>query len=116
MSISQNWPFAQIKGKNLLLYIEVKPGSNKSEIVGIKVEEGNHGRLIVRLAAQAKEGEANKELIAFLGKALKIPKSQITLISGQKARQKNLECLWPQDSQALEERLNTLARSLEKEP
>jgi uncharacterized protein YggU (UPF0235/DUF167 family) len=44
--------------------------------------------LVVELAAQAREGEANQELCSSLAKLLKVPKRNVTLVSGGKSRQK----------------------------
>lgn len=45
----------------------------------------------VKVKAPAKEGKANKELISFLAKTLKIPKSSLSIIRGAQARMKQIE-------------------------
>ena len=44
----------------------------------------------MRLAAQAREGEANEELIRFLARALGVPRSRVTILSGQASRTKRV--------------------------
>jgi uncharacterized protein len=45
----------------------------------------------VRLTAPPIEGRANAALVAFMAKVLKVPKSQVTLLSGDTSRLKSLE-------------------------
>lgn len=68
------------------LLVKVTPKSSKSCIVGW---EGDV--LKVRLKALPEKGNANKELISFLSKTIKIPQKQISLVHGHKGRQKRLE-------------------------
>ena len=47
--------------------------------------------LKVRVSSPPVEGAANAALIAFLAKALKIPRSAVRVVSGDTARVKRLE-------------------------
>jgi len=44
----------------------------------------------VKLAAAPVDGAANDELITLLSKALKIPKRDITIVSGERSRSKRV--------------------------
>ena len=48
------------------------------------------GALVVKLAAAPVDGAANDELIALLSKALKVPKRDITIVSGERSRTKRI--------------------------
>lgn len=61
----------------------VTPKAAKSQIKGER-----NGALAVALAAPPVEGKANKELIKFLAKTLKVPPSRISIIRGEKGRTK----------------------------
>lgn len=61
------------------LRIKVVPKSPKNEIV----ETMGDGTLKIRIAAPPEKGKANRELIRFLSRHLKINKTQITIISGK---------------------------------
>lgn len=80
------------------LYIYVQPNASKTEFIEELVMDGLKygisGELKVmkiKIAKQAKDGEANKELISFLAKHFKIPKSSIKLIKGEKSRYKIIQ-------------------------
>jgi len=59
------------------------------------------GALLVRLAAAPVDGAANDELIALLAKALHIPKRDITIVSGERARSKRIRIAGIDREQAL---------------
>lgn len=68
-----------------LLILHVQPGAKRTEVAG---EHGD--ALKVRLAAPPVEGRANQALIGYLAGALRIPKRQVTLVSGEASREKRV--------------------------
>ena len=66
--------------------VSVIPNSSCSKIVEITEEF-----IKIKLNSPPIEGKANKEVIAILSKFLKIPKSNITIISGDKNKLKTIE-------------------------
>jgi len=66
------------------LYIQ--PGAKKSEYSGIF-----DGKNKIRISSPPVEGAANKELIKFLSKKLKISKSSFKIVSGEHSRNKTVE-------------------------
>jgi len=71
--------------QGLRLMVLIQPRASRNELVGI-----HDGRLKIRLKAPPVDGEANAELVAFLSKALALPKGAILLESGQTGRRKTL--------------------------
>jgi uncharacterized protein (TIGR00251 family) len=68
------------------LRLRVVPNAKRSELVGA------HGdALKVKIAAPAFEGRANEELIEFLAETLGIARRCVTLVSGEKSRDKVVE-------------------------
>jgi len=65
--------------------IKVIPNAKHNKLV----EEA--GRLKVYLTAPAVEGKANEALIEFLAEHFKIKKSRISIIRGEKSREKIVE-------------------------
>ncbi len=63
--------------------VAVVPRASRDEIVG---EHG--GALKVRITAPPVEGKANKHLVAFLAKALGVPKSRLDLAEGEASKRK----------------------------
>ena len=65
--------------------IKVVPKSSRNEVVG-----WHGGELKVKVAAAPEKGLANKKLIAFMAKTLKVAKAQLSLVSGDTGRHKRL--------------------------
>lgn len=61
------------------------PRAGRSGIAGLR-----DGALLVKLAAAPVDGAANEELIALLAKTLRIPKRDVTIVSGERARTKRV--------------------------
>ena len=61
------------------------PRAGRSGFAGLR-----EGALLVKLAAAPVDGVANDELIALLAKTLKIPKRDISLVSGERSRTKRI--------------------------
>jgi len=68
------------------LKIKAQPQSSKNSFCGIYGES-----LKVKIKAPAIEGRANRELIRFISKSFKVPKSSIELLSGQSSKIKVLK-------------------------
>ena len=65
--------------------MRVIPRAGRSEIAGLR-----DGAVLVRLAAAPVDGAANAELIDLIARALKVPKRDITIVSGDKSRSKRV--------------------------
>lgn len=48
------------------------------------------GRLRIRLQAPPVEGKANRELARFVARELGLKKNRVTLVSGEKSREKSI--------------------------
>ncbi|HUV36412.1 MAG TPA: DUF167 domain-containing protein [Patescibacteria group bacterium] len=66
--------------------VRIRPSAPRSELLGWNTA----GELRVHVAAPPVEGAANKKLIAFLAKQLKLSKSDIRIEAGESSRVKTL--------------------------
>ena len=70
---------------SVVLTLHIQPGAKRTEFVGL------HGEAVkVRLAAPPVDGKANAALCAFLADFCGVPKSAVTLISGETSRAKRV--------------------------
>ncbi len=72
--------------KKAVLNITVTPKSSRSLVVA-----DDEGNIKVYLNSPPVEGKANKECIALISKKLKIPKSRVSIVKGEKGRSKRIE-------------------------
>ena len=76
------------------LHVYCQPGAKQTQVCG-----RHDGRIKIQLKAPPVEGAANKALIEFLAKKLKVPKAAIRIESGELSRLKrvNVEGVNPED-------------------
>jgi hypothetical protein len=86
-----------------IVAIRVTPRSAKPGIGDWATDPGGRPFLEVRVAAAPADGAANDEVIRLLAKALGIPKSTMTIVSGLTARLKRIEL--PLDEDEVRSRL-----------
>jgi uncharacterized protein (TIGR00251 family) len=78
------------------LDIRVIPRAGRTGFGGLR-----DGALLVKLAAAPVDGAANDELIALIARALRIPKRDVTIVAGERARSKRIRIAGIDREQAL---------------
>ncbi len=73
--------------KVLLVNLRVQPSAKRDEISGWMED----GTLKVKVRGKPLEGKANESLLMLFSKALDIPKRDITIVAGEKSRNKRLK-------------------------
>ncbi len=87
----------QVVDRAVRLKVRVQPRASRTEIAG------QHGdALKIRLAAPPVEGAANEELVAFLARRLRVPKSSVSIIKGIRARDKVVEVVGVEEEKVRE--------------
>ena len=78
----------------VVLNIRVIPNSSMTAVVGVEeaLGAGFEGEyfLKIKLSSPANENKANEELVKFLSKNLKIPKTRIKIVKGEKNKEKKV--------------------------
>jgi len=81
----------------LSLFVRVTPNAGRDAIEGVEQRDDGTAVLRLRVKAVPDKGKANAAVIALLTKTLGVPKSAITLVSGDTARQKTLTIMGDAD-------------------
>jgi uncharacterized protein len=68
-----------------ILLVRAHPGARRNGITGV-----HDGAIKISLTTPPTDGRANDALIAFLAEHLRLPRSQITLLTGATNRSKTL--------------------------
>lgn len=79
--------FYEIHDDKVSIRIKAQPAASKNAFCEIYAEDA----IKIRIKAPAVEGAANKELVKFLSKSFKVPKSDIIFKTGQNSKIKILE-------------------------
>jgi uncharacterized protein len=69
----------------VILQVLVQPRATRNEVVGVQGEE-----LKIRLTSPPVEGAANRLCCDYLAGLCGVPRSQVTLLTGQRSRHKRL--------------------------
>ena len=72
------------------LAVKIIPGAKVSEVVGWEHDPRSGAVLKLRIAAPPVDGKANKEIVRFLAKLAKVPKSSVELLHGSSSKIKLL--------------------------
>ncbi len=91
---------------HILLAVRLTPNGGRDAFDGVEVSADGLAHLKARVSAVPEKGKANKALIALLSKALKVPKSSISVASGETSRQKILRIEY--DPEDLRTRIDAL--------
>lgn len=67
------------------LNLHVQPGAKKNEICGTRDKS-----LKIKLQAPPVDGKANEALVRFIAETLSVPKKSVSLVSGEKSRDKTV--------------------------
>ncbi len=70
------------------IQVKVIPRAGRTALAGTR-----DGALLVRLAAAPVDGAANEALIEALAGALGVPKRNVSLVSGERSRQKRVRVM-----------------------
>jgi uncharacterized protein (TIGR00251 family) len=80
----------RLEPDGILLFLRVTPKAGADEIDGIEERDDGTAVLRVRVRAIPDKGKANSAAIAVVSKALRVPKTKISLAAGDTARLKTL--------------------------
>ena len=90
----------------LRLTARLTPRGGHDALGGVRRDGAGGTHLLARVASPPVGGAANAALVKLVAKTLRIPKSAVTLVSGETARVKTLDITG--DPAALEQVLETL--------
>src|SRR5687767_4173482 len=74
-----------VAADGVIISVRVVPRAGRSEIAGVR-----SGALLVRLNAPPVDGAANAELIEVLADAIGVPRRAVSIVAGERARQKRV--------------------------
>lgn len=96
----------QVNADHVRLSVKVTPNAGRDGIDGAETGADGESMLKARVTAVPEKGKANKALIEILAKSMKLPKSSISVISGDTARKKILRI--EGDTEDIVQKLQTL--------
>lgn len=74
---------------HLRLAVRLTPNGGRDVLDGVETDGEGEAFLKARVTAVPEKGRANKALILLIARFLRIPKSSVSLVSGETARKKS---------------------------
>jgi uncharacterized protein (TIGR00251 family) len=78
-------PWMRIAVDEVIIEITARPGASRRGVIG---ESG--GRLVVAVNSRPEKGKANDELIDYLARELRSPRSALLIVHGETSRRKTI--------------------------
>jgi hypothetical protein len=72
----------------VIIEVRVIPNAGRTEFSGVR-----DGKPVLRVGAPARDGKANKAVVAYLAQYCAVPKSSVRMVAGEKGRHKKIEIL-----------------------
>jgi len=82
--------FYRPTSEGFLLSLRVTPNAVRDVIDGVEIRDDTSTVLRIRVSAVPDKGKANAAVCILLAKALAVPKSSISVVSGETARMKTV--------------------------
>lgn len=90
--------------KGIVIRVRISPNSSSCSVNGIMTAADGTKMLKISVNAVPEKGKANKELIEYIAKKIRLPKSDFEIIGGETERVKRL--LLYGDAKELEEKIS----------
>ena len=72
----------------IVIEITARPGASRRGVIGVTGE-----RLVVGVNSRPEKGKANDELIEYLAKEMRLPRSALMIVRGETARRKTIRII-----------------------
>ncbi len=82
--------FYEVTQDGVRVRVRVSPGAKSNTITGLWSGAEGEARLAVKVTAAPEKGKANAAVIGLLSRALGVPKSALTVASGDTSRLKTI--------------------------
>jgi uncharacterized protein (TIGR00251 family) len=78
-------PWMRVSVDELIIEVTARPGASRCGVTGVSGE-----RLAIGVNARPEKGKANDELIEYLARELRVPRSALLIVRGETARGKTI--------------------------
>jgi hypothetical protein len=82
--------YYRLSPSGLSLFVRITPNGGRNAIAGVEIRDDGTAVLRIRVSAVPDKGKANEAVVALLAKALGVPKSAVSVVSGETSRLKTL--------------------------
>lgn len=88
-------PWMRVSADEVILEVTARPGASRRGVLGVSGD-----RLVVAVHSRPEKGEANDELIEYLAREVRVPRSAIMIVRGETARRKTIRIITHEPAKA----------------
>ena len=78
-------PWMRVSTDEVIIEVTARPGASRRGVIGVTGE-----RLVVGVNSRPEKGKANDELIEYLAREMRVPRSALLIVRGDTARRKTI--------------------------
>lgn len=72
----------------VVIEVTARPGASRRGVIGVSAE-----RLLIGVNSRPEKGKANDELIEYLARELRVPRSALLIVRGETSRRKTIRII-----------------------
>jgi uncharacterized protein len=69
----------------VVIEVTARPGASRRGVIGV-----SGGRMVIAINSRPDKGKANEELIEYLARELRVPRSALLIVRGETSRRKTI--------------------------
>ncbi len=85
----------RVAADEVIVEITARPGTSRGGVIGVTGD-----RLVVGVNSRPEKGKANDELIEYLAKEIRVPRSALLIVRGQTSRRKTIRIVTHEPAKA----------------
>jgi uncharacterized protein len=78
-------PWMRVSIDEVIIEVTARPGASRRGVVGVTGD-----RLVVAINSQPDKGKATDELVEYLAREMRVPKSALLIVRGETSRRKTI--------------------------
>ena len=85
----------RVAADEVIIEVTARPGTSRRGVIGVTGD-----RLVIGVNSRPEKGKANDELIEYLAKEIRVPRSALLIVRGQTSRRKTIRIVTHEPAKA----------------
>ena len=85
----------RVAADEVIVEVTARPGISRRGVIGV-----TGGRLVIGVNSRPEKGKANDELIEYLSKEIRVPRSALLIVRGETSRRKTIRIVTHEPAKA----------------
>ena len=85
----------RVAADEVIIEVNARPGTSRRGVIGVTGD-----RLVIGVNSKPEKGKANDELIEYLSKEIRVPRSALLIVRGETSRRKTIRIVTHEPAKA----------------